>query len=63
MHGLGQFPAHEWGAIAQGTGLAVQQGDIVPGFKIADIAGEAPLVRGNDILTGYQHDPASISAQ
>jgi len=35
----------------------------MPGLKIADVAGEAAFVFGNDILARHQHNPACIDAQ
>ncbi|RYG89969.1 hypothetical protein EU803_15230 [Loktanella sp. IMCC34160] len=60
VHGIGQLPAYEVRSVTQGTRLAVQQGKVVPGFKLADVAGEAALMLGDDPFSRYQHDPTSI---
>ncbi len=59
----GSCQSYKGGAVAQGAGLAIQQRNKMPRLKIADIAGEAALVLGNDILARHQHDPARIGAQ
>ena len=39
VHGIWQVPIHKGRAITQGSGLAYQQRDIMPGLKVTDITG------------------------
>lgn len=50
MHGIWQLPIHEGRPVTQGAGFAIQQRNIMPRLKVADVAGEAAPVFGNDIL-------------
>jgi len=56
-------PSQRRGAVAQGTGLAIEQGYIVPGFEVADIAREMAFVLGDDLIVRDHGDPIGVGAQ
>ena len=62
-HRIGQLPVHKGGAVTQSSGLALQQRNIVPRLKIADIAGEVAFVLGDYISPGNHYNVTGIDPQ
>ncbi len=63
VHGIWQVPIHKGRAITQGSGLAYQQRDIMPGLKVTDITGKVTFVLGDHILTCNHFDATGIGPQ